>query len=1083
MAVKQPRCQFLLTLALVLVAPAVTPGPAAVAVPPDAEAARVPCRAGMLRADELPQEDQRALAWSQLFHRCLDTLNVTDPLLAEIGERAVIVGREWHEADPAAFVEDLIGLGWVAHYRARIEETRRLYEEAVEVARNEIGERSTAHARALQSLSELFVDAGRYDDAQALVDRAIEIVRGLSPPEPGALILALNTRARLMQERDRIPEATQDWKEALEACASLPGSPNDAQLRARILNNLGEAYYHAGDHAAALEHLAQARRIRAGETGAGRVRQLASTLGILAEVHRDLGDYPHAIAYYEQAVGAQEAWTGLDPFRFAEVKCGLARALDEAGSTPAALAHYRNAIEIQRAALRSRKAAQAEPDLDRRLERALARTLEHVGALLQRDGQLAAASAALTEALKIQERDLQDQPHSDLVRTLVALARLEKSMGNWAQGALHIERALRLLDALPARRGLAVEAYRLAAELAPTPQVGLALAETSGRTAAETYGDLSPQVAAAGLVAARLRSRLGPRMASRAVREALDANRLLTQHVAAVVRAFPTEQAIAFSAGRRAALDFAIGALAHVPDANRSDLVAEVWAAAAASRSLVIDAESARHRLAIATANPRLAGLASRLKVKRERLAALYVQREREDDAQEIPRALADVQRDEGELALASAPFLASGGDSSGFIPFEAMRRELPAGAKLVGTLLWRNEATGRLTYQAFVYDGRRSPQSFELGEASAIDRSVTEWHASLRSEARRLGSWTHADTIISAGERLRQLIWDPIESRLGRAATVYFVPDGSLNLVALSALPVDHGRYLIEDGWVFHLLGSERDLIDKSPADELGRGVLVVGDVDYDGPSGAPLANRRADAPTRERRPPCKFGMLPSLPATAGEVEDVLSSWRTAFTVDAAEPQTALKGSRASESQLREHAPGKRILHLATHGFATWPSCGAPADDRTEPLWRGSLHMPAGLAMAGANRRAHARDEDDGVLLVDEIIDLDLRGVEWVVLSACDTGVGTIVAGEGVFGLRRAFRLAGARKLVLSLWAVEDQAARDWMRAFYQAALVGHTDIATASQLASRRMLAARRRQMLDTSPVHWAAFVASGA
>ena len=79
---------------------------------------------------------------------------------------------------------------------------------------------------------------------------------------------------------------------------------------------------------------------------------------------------------------------------------------------------------------------------------------------------------------------------------------------------------------------------------------------------------------------------------------------------------------------------------------------------------------------------------------------------------------------------------------------------------------------------------------------------------------------------------------------------------------------------------------------------------------------------------------------------------------------------------------------------------------------------------------------RPRPANEDDGVLTAEEVASLDLSGVEWAVLSACDTGLGEIKAGEGVFGPRRAFQIAGARTVIMSLWSVEDRAAMTWMRA-----------------------------------------------
>jgi CHAT domain-containing protein len=132
---------------------------------------------------------------------------------------------------------------------------------------------------------------------------------------------------------------------------------------------------------------------------------------------------------------------------------------------------------------------------------------------------------------------------------------------------------------------------------------------------------------------------------------------------------------------------------------------------------------------------------------------------------------------------------------------------------------------------------------------------------------------------------------------------------------------------------------------------------------------------------------------------------------------------------------------------------------------------------------LAGANRRRTVGlDEDDGILTAEEVAGLNLNGVEWAVLSACDTGLGEIRAGEGVFGLRRAFQVAGARTVIMSLWPVDDQATRAWMRALYDARFRSALSTADAVHTASVTVLRDRRSKKQSTLPVYWAAFVAAG-
>ena len=202
------------------------------------------------------------------------------------------------------------------------------------------------------------------------------------------------------------------------------------------------------------------------------------------------------------------------------------------------------------------------------------------------------------------------------------------------------------------------------------------------------------------------------------------------------------------------------------------------------------------------------------------------------------------------------------------------------------------------------------------------------------------------------------------------------------------------------------------------------------------------------------------------------------------------------LTGPAATEEAFKSRAPGHRVLHLATHGFFLGGECRSAVEEARGVGGVSSLKLDAlppvsgenplllsGLALAGANLRAEAQaGEDDGILTAEEIASLDLSGVEWAVLSACETGVGDVRAGEGVFGLRRAFQVAGARTVIMSLWSVDDEATRQWMTALYRARLERKQGTAECVRDASLAVLRDRRERGLSTHPFHWAGFVAAG-
>src|SRR5262249_2558013 len=142
-----------------------------------------------------------------------------------------------------------------------------------------------------------------------------------------------------------------------------------------------------------------------------------------------------------------------------------------------------------------------------------------------------------------------------------------------------------------------------------------------------------------------------------------------------------------------------------------------------------------------------------------------------------------------------------------------------------------------------------------------------------------------------------------------------------------------------------------------------------------------------------------------------------------------------------------------------------------ADADtELTNPL------LLSGLAFGGANRRNSADDSgNDGILTAEEVVSLDLSSVDLVVLSACNTALGVVRPSEGVLGLRRAFAIAGARTMIMTLWSVEDRATQRWMRAFYEARFTRAATFPEAMRDAARESIDMLRARGENTHPSRW--------
>ena len=180
----------------------------------------------------------------------------------------------------------------------------------------------------------------------------------------------------------------------------------------------------------------------------------------------------------------------------------------------------------------------------------------------------------------------------------------------------------------------------------------------------------------------------------------------------------------------------------------------------------------------------------------------------------------------------------------------------------------------------------------------------------------------------------------------------------------------------------------------------------------------------------------------------------------------------TLFTGRRATKAAL-QRAEAPRMLHIASHGFFLREAAGAQAQPATanpaNPLLR------SGLALAGANLTNDSGN--DGILWALEASRLNLWGTKLVTLSACDTGIGEVRNGEGVYGLRRAFVLAGAETIVMSLWPVSDYLTSQMMTAYYTGlrAGLGRGDALRHAKLAMLKREGRRH-------PYYWASFIQNG-
>ena len=348
-----------------------------------------------------------------------------------------------------------------------------------------------------------------------------------------------------------------------------------------------------------------------------------------------------------------------------------------------------------------------------------------------------------------------------------------------------------------------------------------------------------------------------------------------------------------------------------------------------------------------------------------------------------------------------------------------------------------------------------------DLGDVKSIDAAVSAMAGALRDPRR--------NDVEKLARALDEKIMRPVRGLVGTATHLLVSPDGELNIVPFNALVDENGKYLVER-YSFTYLSSGRDLLRMQDQKKGSAGPpIVVGNPAYGSPSGDE-AVERGGRKARTRSITREITDTYFAPLSGTEQE--------ARSISAMFPDSKyLTGAAATETSLKQ-ARSPRILHIATHGFFL--------EDKVNPFagkGRGSI-LPAnvenpllrsGLALAGANLRG--KGDDDGLLTALEASGLDLWGTQMVVLSACDTGLGEISNGEGVYGLRRAFGIAGAESIVMSLWPVSDQVTRDLMISYYKDLKQG-----AGRGEALRRVQLEMLKKPGRNHPFYWASFIQAG-
>lgn len=959
------------------------------------------------------------------------------PESLELAERAVQIKESIAGPESPEMADSLDGLASVLVERGKYADAIPLFERAVAIREQALGEWDLDLARGLNYMGWAVSQFGDVERARATYERVLRIREQVLGPSHPDVAGALNNLAIVHKNQGNYSEASRLYARALGVYESTrgPGHPDSAGT----LHNLAVLLRNQGDYASSLEHFERSLALDQESLGPDHP-DVATTLVNLGILRSHLGDLESALGLLNQAWRIQTA-------RLPPDHPSIATTLDNLATVHFRLEDYERALAIQTEVLRIREQAFA-PD-----HPLIANTLHNLGAAYEELGDLERARPALERALAIRT-EVHGAAHPLAAGTLANLADLWRDAGQPERAAAMYERVL------------AIREERLGAD---HPTVAVTL-----RYRAETLIELG--------------------QAQRAFESTLQAAEIGREHLRLTARTLSHDEALSYSSVRPRGEDLALSLLLQ-HEVETTAAVNRTWDGLIRSRGLVLD--EMRSRRAVSGQ----AVLTRELRRASTRLGNLLV-RGPEGSGTRYPDYLREArqERDAAERALARASVDFRLQQEAARVGLAEVTAALPAETALVAYVRYVHREIEERTlspqkepaYAAWVARaGAGGPVAIDLGPAERIEELVRNWRDAVESARGRLPRLQRAaeSSYRQAGAELRRAIWDPVSAAVGPARRAFVVPDGVLHAVSLATLPTGEGQYLIETGPQVHYLGAERDLATIPRAKNgNGSGLLALGGPDFDHSEGRAASKDAASPPAggEDCVDPATLGFTP-LHGARREVEEVVSIWRRQEGAGAHVEERY--GARATEEAFKATAPGRRILHLATHGFFIDNLCAAPTDAvgrlTADIVAAGSRRWTlSGLALAGSNvlPRLSPAGAEDGILTAEEIATLNLGAAEWAVLSGCDTGGGQPVGGEGILGLRRSFEIAGVDTIIMSLWPVEDAAARAWMRSLY-AARLGGLSTAEAVRQAGLDALQRRRQRSGSTHPYYWGAFVAVGA
>jgi CHAT domain-containing protein len=474
---------------------------------------------------------------------------------------------------------------------------------------------------------------------------------------------------------------------------------------------------------------------------------------------------------------------------------------------------------------------------------------------------------------------------------------------------------------------------------------------------------------------------------------------------------------------------------------NDTELTSELYNTVINTKGFLLNNSSKIRNIISSSNDPELKKAYQQWLETKEHLNQAYQLSKEEIVQQKINVDSLKQKADEFERELSQKSGAFKDANSGSILSYESIQKELKpdeAAVEILQLSEYKNGFTGKGSYVALIIKPKNL-DLVELGDAAGIESAVGEFRDKTINQKPENEAWAAT--------------WKPLDKELAGVNRLYLSLDGVYHQLSINALKDDTGKYLV-DKYSIQFVGNTRDVLEVKKNESLMQKPLSAFLI------GNPLYG--------------KTGLLQQLPGTETEVKNI-SKLLANYKVKA----TALFGKDATEAKVKDiNSPS--IVHIATHGYfladlskmETSKVLGVDISAAKEnPLLRSGVLL-AGCDNVFDENYHPAPNSENGVLTAYEAMSLRLDNTDLVVLSACETGLGSVKQGEGVYGLQRAFLIAGAKSIIMSLWSVSDEATMELMTQFYD----NYAKSGNKQQAFSDAIRALKAKYK---DPYFWSAFV----